>query len=143
MNKMGHIIVIEDDLDDQEILTQIFKTLGYENKIEFFADGNKALDFLNRTDIHPFLILSDINMPKINGFELRNKIFTNQQLQNKCIPYLFFTTGADKKSVVDAYALSVQGFFKKPASMKDLENTIFKIIEYWKECIAPNEYEYE
>lgn len=141
MNKTGPIIVIEDDLDDQEMLVEIFRELGYHNQIEYFADGNLALDFLNRTDIHPFLILSDINMPKLNGFELRNKVFTNQQLQNKCIPYLFFTTVADKKSVVDAYALSVQGFFKKPSSMEELKNTIFKIIEYWKECIAPNEYE--
>src|SRR5471030_334454 len=123
MNKTGPIIVIEDDIDDQEMLVEIFKALGYTNRIEYFADGNMALEYLNRTDIHPFLILSDIKMPKINGFELRNKVFTNQQLQNKCIPYLFFTTAADKKSVVDAYALSVQGFFKKPTTMEGLEQT--------------------
>ncbi len=141
MNKTGPIIVIEDDLDDQQMLEEIFEELGYDNQIEFFADGNLALDYLNRTDIHPFLILSDINMPRINGFELRNKIFTNEELQTKCIPYLFFTTAADKKSVLDAYALSVQGFFKKPSTMQGLKATIFKIIEYWKECIAPSEYE--
>jgi len=80
-------------------------------------------------------------MPKINGFELRNRIFTNEQLQIKCIPYLFFTTGANKKSVTEAYALSVQGFFIKPNSMQALENTIKKIVEYWRECIAPSQYE--
>lgn len=141
MNKTGPIIVIEDDADDQEVLIEIFGKLGYANKIVYFADGNLALDFLNQTDVQPFLILSDVNMPKINGFELRNKIFTNQQLQTKCIPYLFFTTAADKKSVVDAYALSVQGFFKKPNSMDALESTIKKIIEYWQECIAPSQFD--
>lgn len=95
---------------------------------------------MNKTNIHPFLILSDINMPKLSGFELRNKIFTNEQLQTKCIPYLFFTTGANKKSVIDAYALSVQGFFLKPNSIEALENTIKKIVEYWQECIAPSQY---
>ena len=140
MNKDGPIIVIEDDVDDQEVLVEIFKKLGYANEIVYFFDGNDALEFLNKTDIHPFLILSDINMPKINGFELRNKVFTNEQLQTKCIPYLFFTTGANKKVVLDAYALSVQGFFIKPGSMLGLENTIRKIVEYWKECIAPSEY---
>jgi CheY-like chemotaxis protein len=80
-------------------------------------------------------------MPKLNGFELRNKVFTNEQLQTKCIPYLFFTTGANKKSVLEAYALSVQGFFLKPTSIKDLELTIKKIVEYWQECIAPSQYE--
>ena len=141
MNKDGPIIVIEDDIDDQELLVEIFKKLGYKNKIVYFHDGNEALEFLNHTDNQPFLILSDINMPKINGFELRNKVFTNEQLQTKCIPYLFFTTGANKKSVVDAYALSVQGFFLKPNSLQEFENTIKKIVEYWKECIAPSQYE--
>ena len=137
MNKSGPIIIIEDDFDDQEILMEIFSKFGYVNKIVFFQDGNEALEFLNNTDIKPFLILSDVNMPKINGFELRNKVFTNDQLQSKCIPYLFFTTGANKKSVVDAYALSVQGFFIKPTTIAGLENTIRKIVEYWQECAAP------
>lgn len=141
MNKTGPIIVIEDDVDDQEVLVEIFKKLGYENKIVYFLDGNEALEFLNQTDIQPFLILSDINMPRINGFELRNKVFTNEQLQTKCIPYLFFTTGATKKSVLDAYALSVQGFFLKPNTMEALERTIKKIVEYWQECIAPSQYD--
>jgi CheY-like chemotaxis protein len=141
MNKTGPIIVIEDDIDDQEIMVEIFQELGYVNKIIYFSDGNEALEYLNKTDVHPFLILSDINMPKINGFELRNKVFTNEQLQTKCIPYLFFTTASNKKSVMDAYSLSVQGFFKKPNSMKELESTIKKIIEYWKECIAPSHFD--
>ncbi len=141
MNKNGPIIIIEDDSDDQEILAGIFKKLGYGNTVSFFMDGNKALEFINSTDEQPFLILSDINMPKINGFELREKIFTNERLHTKCIPYLFFTTSASKKAVIDAYAMSVQGFFVKPNTMQDIENTIKKIVEYWKECIAPGEFE--
>jgi CheY-like chemotaxis protein len=141
MNKTGPIIVIEDDLDDQEILVEIFQKLGYVNKVIYFADGNEALEYLNKSEVQPFLILSDINMPRINGFELRNKVFTNEQLQTKCIPYLFFTTGANRKAVTDAYAMSVQGFFLKPSSMTGLENTIKKIIEYWQECIAPSQFE--
>jgi CheY-like chemotaxis protein len=141
MNKTGPIIVIEDDLDDQEIMEEIFDRLNYKNKIVYFSEGDKALEYINRTDVQPFLILSDINMPRMNGFELRNKVFTNEQLQTKCIPYLFFTTGANKKSVIDAYAMSVQGFFLKPNSVEELECTVRKIIEYWQECIAPSQYE--
>jgi len=141
MNKTGPIIVIEDDVDDKDLLEEIFVKLGYINKIIFFADGNEALEFLNKTEEPPFLILSDINMPKINGFELRNKVFTNEQLHIKCIPYLFFTTGATKQSVIDAYAMTVQGFFVKPNSQQDLEQTIKKIVEYWQHCIAPSHYD--
>lgn len=141
MNKSGPIIVIEDDIDDQEMLQSIFDKLDYHNKIIYFTDGNLALDYLNDTDVQPFLILSDVNMPKIDGFTLRNKVFMNEQLQTKCIPYLFFTTTASKKAVMDAYSLSVQGFFVKPNSVAALEATIKKIVEYWQECIAPNEYD--
>lgn len=141
MNKNGPIIVIEDDRDDQELLVEIFRELNYANEIIYFSDSDKALAYLNRREVQPFLILSDINMPRMNGFELRNRIFTNEQLTLKCIPYLFFTTGGDKKAVTDAYSMSVQGFFIKPQSMEKLKSTIRKIVEYWKECIAPNQYD--
>ncbi len=143
MTKTGPIIVIEDDLDDQAILAEIFDTLQYENEIIFFSDGDDALEYLTRDHISPFLILSDINMPKRNGFELRNLIYTNAKLSIKCIPYLFFTTGVSKKAVLDAYALSVQGFFKKPNNSKELEEIVRKIVEYWQECFAPGHYDTE
>ncbi len=138
--KGGTIIVIEDDPDDQLLIQEAFKALGYPNKILYFTDGYKALELIETSDIKPFLILSDVNMPTINGLELKQKIHNNAQLSVRCIPYLFFTTGTDRKAVQDAYAMSAQGFFIKPASMKDLENTLRKIVEYWQECHAPNQY---
>jgi CheY-like chemotaxis protein len=141
MNKSGPVVVIEDDEDDQAVLQEIFERLNYKHEVVFFKDGNEALDYLNQTEVQPFLILSDINMPRINGMELRNKVQASEQLHLKCIPYLFFTTNANKKAVVDAYTLSVQGFFVKPNNFDKLESTIRKIMEYWMECIAPNEYD--
>jgi len=140
MTKEGPIIIIEDDTDDREIIHEIFKKIGVSNDIVFFAEGNTALAYLNNSDNKPFLILSDVNMPKMDGFELRRQIHTNEQLSRKCIPFLFFTTGAHKKAVFDAYSMSVQGYFQKPNSIKELEKTVRIIIEYWQRCIAPNEY---
>ena len=74
MNKSGPIIIIEDDIDDQEILVDIFKELNYRNELVFFADSIKALAYLTDTETEPFLVLSDINMPKLNGMELREKV---------------------------------------------------------------------
>lgn len=141
MNRNGPVVVIEDDEDDQEILKEIFQQLNYTNEVVFFRDGEKALEYLNSEDTYPFLILSDVNMPKMNGFELRNTIQTSEQLHIKCIPYLFFSTSANKQAVVDAYSMSVQGFFIKAHSIEKLKGSIRKIMEYWGECIAPNEYE--
>ena len=138
MNKKGPIIIIEDDMEDQEIFAEIFKELNYNNEIIFFGESEKALDYLIKSTDEPFLILSDINMPKLNGIELREKINTNEDLRIKCIPYLFFTTSAEQKHVVDAYSKSVQGFFVKPASFDNLRRVLHIIIEYWRECESPN-----
>ncbi|HMK02722.1 MAG TPA: response regulator [Ferruginibacter sp.] len=138
MNKTGPIIIIEDDRDDQEVIGKLFKEFDYVNDIIFFTEGEKALDYLTTTDIEPFIILSDINMPKLNGIELREKIHTNEDLRIKCIPYLFFTTTAEQKHVVDAYSKSVQGFFVKPASIEKLKHSLKVIVEYWQECESPN-----
>ena len=140
MDNSGPVIVIEDDLDDQEILEEVFIKLNYSNEIVFFSNGQEALDYLNSTDRNPFLILSDINLPKLNGFELRDKIRLDAKLQTKCIPYLFFSTTTNQKAVVDAYSLSVQGFFVKPNKVDELEKVIKIIMDYWMHCVAPNKF---
>src|SRR5687768_3161194 len=138
MNKNGPIIIIEDDVDDQDILNDIFNELEYGNKVIFFADSLKALEYLTDTDVEPFLVLSDINMPKLNGMELRDKIHNNEDLRMKSIPYLFFSTSAEQQNVIDAYSRSIQGFFVKPANYDKLKKVIVKIVEYWQECESPN-----
>ena len=138
MNKEGCIIIIEDDLDDQMLLTEAFTELNYSNEIIFFGDGQAALEFLTSGNRNPFLILSDINLPKLSGFELRMKLKMNADLHLKCIPYLFFTTTSNQQAVIDAYSISVQGFFTKPNNFTELREQIKIIMEYWKHCSAPN-----
>src|SRR5215217_8571594 len=124
MTKHGPIIIVEDDEDDQEIFGEIFKKLGHKNEIIFFSDGEEAFEFLCKRDVFPFLIFSDINMPKLSGMQLRDKIQANEALRIKSIPFIFFTTTASKNFVLEAYYKSVQGFFQKPNTLEDLERTI-------------------
>lgn len=138
MNPYGPVVVIEDDIDDQEIFLQVFKDLNYKNEVVFFGDGSEALEYLISTEIEPFLILSDINMPRLNGIELREKVYNNENLRQKSIPYLFFTTSAEQKHVIDAYSKSIQGFFIKPTSVENLKVIIKTIVEYWRVCVSPN-----
>ena len=140
MNKNGEIIVIEDDLDDQEMFAEIFKKINISNKIVFFGNGEDALEYLQQPGIEPFLILSDINLPRLNGFELRERVFTNKELSKKCIPYIFFTTSVSKEAVINAYAYSAQGFFIKPSSYRELEDDLTSIITYWKKCFSPSDF---
>jgi CheY-like chemotaxis protein len=138
MNKNGPIIVIEDDLDDQTLFADVFSELDYKNEILFFGDGELALDHLINNRVEPFIVFSDINIPRLNGMELREKIHNNEDLRLKCIPYLFFSTSSEQQHVIDAYSKSVQGFFVKPNSYDSLKKTLKIIIEYWKECVSPN-----
>src|SRR5919107_6080458 len=113
MNNKGPVVVIEDDIDDQELFEEVFQKLNYDNELLFFTDGQEAFEFLNQATEQPFIILSDINVPKLNGFELRKKINTDAQLKTKSIPYVFLTTASDRKALIEAYNLPVQGFFLK------------------------------
>ncbi len=139
-NGQGPVIIIEDDVDDQELLKEVFLKLKYPNELHFFYSGQDALDFLNKGETIPFIILSDINMPKLSGFDLKAKLKTDAELEIRCIPYLFFSTALNQKAVIEAYSLSVQGFFVKQTTMSGLEKTITAIMEYWKLCAAPNNF---
>ncbi len=138
MNKNGPIIIVEDDKDDQEMFSDVFKELNYKNEIVFLNDGQEALTYLTLNVIEPFIVFSDINMPKLNGIELRKQIHENEDMRLKTIPYLFFTTSAEQEAVVDAYSKSIQGFFIKPLSFQDLKSMLKVIIEYWQQCVSPN-----
>ena len=130
MDKDGPIIIIEDDQDDQEIFSEVLSELNIPNEILFFSHGEKALEHLISSHVKPFLILSDINMPKLDGFQLRDKVHNNEQLRLRCIPYLFFTTAASQEAVVNAYSKSIQGFFVKPLTYTDLKRVLKNIILY-------------
>ena len=138
MNTLGPIVIIEDDIDDQNFFQEAFKSLNYPNDVIFFWDGDTAIKYLTETEVEPFIIFSDINMPILNGIELREKIHQNDQLRLKSLPFLFFSTSADQRHVVDAYSKSVQGYFIKPSSFPDLKETLKVILEYWLKCVSPN-----
>lgn len=140
MNKQGPIVIIEDDAGDRHLLSMVFDELAFGNQILFLRDGSEALAYFEKSDVCPFLVLSDINMPRLDGFQLRTLIQDDSALRKRCIPFLFFTTAANEQTVYDAYALSAQGFFVKPPGYEQLREMMRKIVEYWRECHTPFDY---
>ncbi|KOS05688.1 histidine kinase [Flavobacterium akiainvivens] len=130
------ILVIEDDEDDREILQEIFRELGYKNKIVFFADSTEALEYIRRPEVNPFIIISDINMPKLGGFELRNIILDEELLSDKDIPYIFISNAQDEASIRDANKLSIQGYIHKSADYNNYREKIKNLIDYWKDNVG-------
>ena len=138
MSKLGPIIIVEDDPDDQEIIKEIFQNLQIKNQVLLFENGVPALEYLIATSEQMFLILCDLNMPGMNGLELRRQVDKNRELKLKSIPFVFLTTTASGKIVKEAYEMSVQGFFQKPSSFKEFESLIKSIYDYWQQCRHPN-----
>lgn len=137
MNKKGPIIIIDDDTDDQELVREMFAELEVPNEVLIFADGESALKYLDDETIQPFLIISDIKMPKMDGFELRD-LLARKSENLKATPFLFFTTGGTRHSLNSAYSLSVQGVFQKPVRYVEWKQTMHNILQYWNSCLAPH-----
>ena len=137
MRRNGEIIIIEDDEDDRLFLKDIFESLDYPNKIKFIEDPMDALSYLSNSKVRPFLILSDINMPKINGFELREQILALAEIREKCTPYIFLSTSKNPENVLRAYRCQVQGYFRKAEDFSVYQAMIKNIVEYWRLSLTP------
>ena len=138
MSLNGPIILVEDDPDDQDVVNEILQTLNFPNELVIFQNGKEAETYLRTTSQQPFLILCDINMPVMNGLELRTIIENDPALRQKSIPFVFLTTTRNPSTVNRAYDLTVQGFFQKKNSLGELTHDLKMIIEYWRCCLHPN-----
>ena len=140
MKALGPIIIVEDDKEDQEVLSEVFTELKIENEIKFFKEGNSVLAYLRTTTAKPFIIITDINMPMMNGLELRAEIQKDDHLRKKSIPFVFLSTTDGSRIIDKVYELQVQGFFQKEFSYEAVSNQIKLIIDYWSKCKHPNNY---
>jgi CheY-like chemotaxis protein len=131
----GPILIVDDDPDDQEMIGRILKKMDIENEIKNFLDGERLLEYLRTTDEKPFIIICDINMPIMNGLQLKEAIEKDLYLRKKSIPFVYLSTTANPQQVRKAYELTVQGFFVKGQSYDALKNAITQIISYWKTSV--------
>lgn len=138
MSLLGPIISIEDDEDDQYLIEQTIGQLNIPNEIRFFSNGETALHYLETTTEKPFLILCDVNMPVMNGLELRHLINQSEYLREKAIPFIYLTTAANAQLVREAYDATVQGFYKKASNYAGMRDQIKLIVDYWQNCLHPN-----
>lgn len=138
MSLKGPIILVEDDEDDQYLVNKILEELQVPNVLHTYQNGLEALQYLNATSEKPFLILCDVNMPVMNGLELRIEIEENPFLKQKSIPFIFLSTSGDMAIVKEAYKGTIQGFYKKESNYETFKSNIEVIVRYWKSCLHPN-----
>lgn len=138
MTSKAPIVVIEDDEDDQLFIQQALTSLAIVNPVVFFSNGVEAIEYLIAAQQAPLVILCDVNMPAMNGIELRQLIDLNEFLKQKCIPFVFLTTAADQGLVNTAYKMTIQGYFKKERTFAGLQDQLCSILDYWDKCLHPN-----
>lgn len=138
MSRTGPIIIVDDDKDDHDILADVFRSLKIPNKVKFFERANDVLNYLRTTTDNPFIIICDINLPFMNGLELRREINNDTFLRKKSIPFVFLTTSPDQRAIDEAYDLMVQGFFIKKDTFDEIRDGMKMIVSYWLNCLHPN-----
>lgn len=135
---MNHapIFIVDDDYDDREFLQMAWDELGYQNPLQFFNNGEEILKHLKSDETVPFLILCDVNLPKMDGFELK-KVIEESSVRHKCVPFVFWSNFAAKSQIEKAYNLSANGFFIKETKHEDIKQSLIEIYKYWQKSKVP------
>ncbi len=137
MRTDGPILIAEDDPDDIEILEHVFKRLQVPNEIKFFHDGVSLFEYLKTTEELTFIIIVDINLPKMSGIELKEKINEDDSLRRKSIPFVFLSTTQHPHAINKAYEMTVQGFFTKENDFDAAVTMMKTVLDYWRICKHP------
>lgn len=134
----GPILIIDDDADDRELLVDALKELKVSNEVLFFNNGDGVLTYLKSETISPFLILCDVNLPKMDGFELKEKILENTKANYKSIPFVYWSSEPSKAQIQKAFDLGGNGFFVKGNKFKDIKQSLLDIVNYWLTSKVPS-----
>ena len=121
-----NIILVDDDKDDQAIFKQAFDDLYSGNDLLLFGDGYAALAHLNITDIIPDIIFLDLNMPRLNGWELLEQIRKSQRY--KFVTVAIYSTSSLESDIEKALTHGANVFITKPSSYPKLREIIGKVL---------------
>ena len=108
------ILVVDDNQDNIELIQDILDTLGY--KIHAAMDGKTALQVAR--EVYPDLIVLDVNMPGMSGFEVVEHLKQDEQMQS--IPVIMLTALSDVENRVHAMTLGAEDYLTKPFSPREL-----------------------
>jgi len=143
--KRGHLVIllVEDDENDIILVRKAVEAAGAGHSVHAVQDGEQAIQYLQGlgrfSDRHkypiPNVVLTDLKMPKIGGFELLHWLRTNPLFS--VIPTIMYSSSALEKDVREAYQLGANSYITKPTSLSGLVDTLRILYEYWSRCECP------
>ena len=126
------ILVVEDDPVDQEMIVLAFKRASVKNKLITKSNGQEALDYLmapRRESVLPAVIILDLNMPHMDGFEFLRRIKTEPRFA--AIPVVVLTTSQFDRDLTQSYALGASSCLTKPGDFEQLVKMAAEVDQYW------------
>jgi CheY-like chemotaxis protein len=133
------VFIVDDDLEDQEILEEAWKELEFKNPLRFFKSGEEVIHHLKKDPVVPFLIISEFDLPKMNGYELKKKLLEHKSTNFKSIPFVFLSASTSQQQIEKAYDVCTNGYFIKESSFEKLKQQLIDIVRYWLKSRVPFE----
>jgi len=119
------VLVVDDSPVMRSFIRRVMTLSGFEvGQCYEAADGEEALARLKEHDVD--VILTDINMPKMNGEELLRQLETDQRLRS--VPALVISTDATKQRILRMLSLGAEGYMTKPFSPEALREELERIL---------------
>jgi two-component system, response regulator len=124
------ILLIEDNQDDEELTIRALRKNQIQNEITVARDGAEAVSLLFSDGAQrPHIVLLDLNLPKLNGFEVLKRIRADER--TALLPVVVFTSSKEDEDIVDSYALGANGYVRKPVEFQQFMETIKALGIYW------------
>ena len=131
------ILIAEDEPSDADLCMRALKRKKIANHIVWVKDGAEALDFLfargpyaHRTGTdRPRLLLLDIKMPKVDGFEVLRQIRADERLAS--MPVVIMTSSSEERDIAEGYHLGVNSYVSKPVDFASFQHAVEDVGLYW------------
>ena len=135
-----NVLIVDDSSSMRAIIKKIIKTSGFNvGECLEAADGKEAMKMLK--DEWVDLVLTDINMPNMNGLELITEMKDNELLRS--IPVVMVTNEGSEKRVQESMKLGAIGYIKKPFLPEDIKRTLNSIVGETEDGQREHDEDYE
>jgi len=127
------ILLVEDDDGHARLLERNLRRGGMVNRLVRVADGQEAVDYVSRTGSYqdankfplPGVVLLDVRMPRLDGFEVLSHFKGNPKLMR--IPIIMLTSTDNQKEIDRAYEMGANGYVVKPVGIESLVDRVVKL----------------
>ncbi|CAN5145048.1 response regulator [soil metagenome] len=123
------ICLVDDDPDHVILIRRAIRELGAGTEVHAVYDGNDALEWLRSSETAPDLVLLDINMAGLNGFDVLQSLKADPKL--KMVPVVMLTSSELTADIARAYELGASGYINKPSYLHDLRAVLGNTLMYW------------